>query len=94
MDIEKSLHQIGDRLNKAREELRIAEEQLLFQMDVLEEAKTRMLVSETPVADQDFRIAREDYERMVKGREDATAAIAELQSEQDRLLDKMLASKA
>jgi hypothetical protein len=90
MRIEKSMSQIGDRLTKAKEELRIIEEQLLFQMDVLEEAKTRMLVSETPLADQDYRIARDDFQRLQRQRDAAAARIAELQSEQDRLLDRML----
>jgi hypothetical protein len=90
MRIAKSLSHVGERLSRAREELRIVEEQLLFQMDVLEEAKTRMLVSETPLADRDFRIARDDYERLLRQRAEAAARIAELQHEQDRLLDRML----
>ena len=90
MRIEKSLSDLRDRLTRARAELRIVEEQLLFQMDVVEEAKTRMLVSETPLADRHFRIARDDYERLEKQRAASTAEIAELQREQDRLLDLML----
>lgn len=92
MRIEKSLVDLGDRLAKAREELRIVEEQLLYQMDVLEEAKTRMLVAETPLADREFRIARDDHERLVRQRDEMTASVVELQSEQDRLLDRMLGS--
>ena len=92
MDISKSLSQLGDRLTRAREDLRIVEEQLLFQMDVLEEAKTRMLVAETPLADREYRIAREDHDRLVEERARVTAEIAELQQEQDRLLDRMLAT--
>ena len=84
------MSQIGDRLSRAREELRIAEEQLLFQMDVLEEAKTRMLVSETPLADEDYRIAREDFDRLRRVRDEAATRIEDLQKEQDRLLDRML----
>ena len=90
MSIERTLADVGDRLNKARDELRIIEEQLLFQMDVLEEAKTRMLVSETPLADREYRVARDDYERMVRQRDEVNAAIAELHAEQDLLLDRML----
>jgi hypothetical protein len=90
MQIERSMSQVGERLARAKEELRILEEQLMFQMDVFEEAKTRMLVSETPVADEEFRIAREDYDRLRKQRDAAVELIAELQSEQDRLLDRML----
>ena len=94
MRIEESLAQIGDRMLKAREELRIAEEQLLFQMDVVEEAKTRMLVAETPIADREYRIAREDCERMARERQRVAAEISDLQVEQDRLLDRMLGSSA
>jgi hypothetical protein len=90
MNIEKSLAEIGDRLNKARNDLRIVEEQLLFQMDVMEDAKTRALVAETPLADREFRVARDDHDRLVKQREEAQQNIVELQKEQDRLLDRML----
>jgi hypothetical protein len=90
MRIQKNLEQIGERLNRAREDLRIIEEQILFQMDVVEEAKTRAVVSETPLADREHEDARRDYELMLKQRKEALAEIAELQGEQDRLLDKML----
>lgn len=92
MGIQKTLSDLSDSLTRAREDLRIVEEQLVFQADVVEEAKTRMLVSETPVADQEFRIARDDYERLMRQRERAHEAIAELKLEQDRLLDRMLGS--
>ena len=94
MHIQKILSQVGARLAKAQEELRIAEEQLLFQMDVVEEAKTRMLVSETPIADREYRIARDDHERLQRQRDEITREIAELRKEQDRLLDRMLGSNA
>ena len=90
MNIQKSLAEIGDRLNKARNDLRIVEEQLLFQMDVMEDAKTRALVAETPLADREFRVARDDHDRLVKQREEVQRDILELQKEQDRLLDRML----
>ena len=90
MQVEKSLSELTSRLNRAREELRIIEEQLLFQMDVLEEAKTRMLVSETPLADRAYRIARDDFERLERQRAAASAEITALQHDQDRLLDRML----
>jgi hypothetical protein len=90
MKIDKGMSQLRDRLTRAREELRIVEEQLLFQMDVVEEARTRMLVAETPLADREFRIARDDYRRLEGQRGDVAERIAELQREQDRLLDRML----
>ncbi len=93
MRIKQSLHEIGDRLTRARDELRIVEEQLLFQNDVLEEAKTRMLVSETPLADRAYRIARDDQQKLVDQRVRAQNEITDLQREQDRLLDRMLGAE-
>ncbi|MGH2755036.1 MAG: hypothetical protein ACRDLB_11460 [Actinomycetota bacterium] len=90
MRIQKSLSEVGEQLNKARDELRIVEEQLLYQMDVVEEAKTRALVAETPLADREHQEAQRDFERIRRGRDEVSAKIAELQAEQDRLLDKML----
>src|SRR5687767_1821613 len=93
MNVEKAFAEIGDRLAKAREELRIIEEQLFFQMDVLEEANSRMVVSETPIAEREHRIARDDHARLERERAKVLADIDELKREQDRLLD-LLASKA
>jgi hypothetical protein len=90
MRIKRTLEQVGERLIKAREDLRIIEEQILFQMDVVQEAQTRAVVSETPLADREHEEARRDYERMQRQRKEAEAEIAELQAEQDRLLDRML----
>ena len=87
MNVQKAFAQIGDRLAKARAELGIIEEQIFFQMDVLEEANTRMVVSETPLADREHRIAREDHARLEREREKILGEIDELKREQDRLLD-------
>ena len=62
-------------------------------MDVVEETNTRMVVAETPIADREYQIAREDLSRLEKERERVTAEIAELKREQDRLLDLMLSTK-
>ena len=94
MDVKKTFAELADRLAKAREELRIVEEQILFQMDVVQEAETRMVVAETPLAEREHRIARDDYERLRRQREEAQARIAELQREQDRLLDRMLGTSS
>jgi hypothetical protein len=93
MDIARSLSDLRDRIGRAREELRIVEEQMLFQLDVVEEAKTRMLTSETPLAERHYRAARDDYERLARQRSRLGGTIAELRREQDRLLDHMLARR-
>lgn len=90
MSIKDALAELQERLVKARTELRIAEEQLLFQMDAMEDAKTRALVAETPLADREYQEARGDYERMLKIRDEAQAEVDGLQREQDKLLDRML----
>jgi hypothetical protein len=90
MRIQKSLNELGDRLARARDELRIVDEQLVFQKDVVEEAKTRMLVSETPLADRVYREARDDQRKLEFQQEKAQKEIESLRREQDRLLDQML----
>ncbi|MGH2774883.1 MAG: hypothetical protein ACRDJT_05560 [Actinomycetota bacterium] len=94
MRIHQSLQELGDRLVRARDELRIVDEQLLFQNDVVDETKTRMLVSETPLADRAFRQARDDQKKLQAQRERAKKEIEDLQHEQDRLLDRMLGAES
>jgi len=94
MRIHKSLTELRDRLARARDELRIVEEQLFFQNEVLEDAKTRMLVSETPLADRAHRIARDDHQKLVEQRARVQNDIDDLQREQDRLLDRMLGAES
>jgi hypothetical protein len=90
MHLERSLAQLRERLARCREDLRIVEEQILFQQDVVDEAETRMVVSETPLADREYRDARDDLGRLERQRDRVTAEMAELRREQDRLLDRML----
>jgi hypothetical protein len=94
MRIQKSLNELGDRLTRARDELRIVDEQLVYQNDVVDEAETRMLVSETPVADRAFRAARDDKKKLEAQRERALREIDDLRREQDRLLDRMLGAES
>ena len=90
MRLERALAEIGERLTKAQEELRIAEEQLVYQADVADEAKTRALVAETPLADREYQEAKADHERMVRIRDAARREVADLKAEQDKILDRML----
>ena len=90
MHIERSLAALQDRLDSLRDELRSVEERLLFRLDALEEARARKLVSATPVADEEYRSAREGHGRLLRRRDEIAAEMQELQGEQDRLLDRML----
>ena len=94
MNIARSLTDLAARATRARAELRIVEEQMLFQLDVVGDAENRMLVSETPLAERAFRVARDDLDRLGRQRARLTAELADLRSEQDRLLDRMLALRA
>jgi chromosome segregation ATPase len=94
MNLERSLTELRERLARARADLRIAREQVGFQSDVVEDAKTRMLVAETPLADREFRLARDDLDRLERQRTALEGEIAELVAEQDRLLDRMLGARA
>jgi hypothetical protein len=89
MRLEQRLANVGDRIRKARRGLEITEEQLAFQTDVANEAHTRMLVSGTPLADREWREARDDLERLRKQREEALTTIGDLVREQDRLLERL-----
>ena len=89
MKVERELTRLGEKLDRARQELHIVEEQLLFQMDVVEEARTRMAVSQTPLADREFRQARDDHDRLVAQQDALQAEIASIKRDQDALLDRM-----
>ncbi len=89
MNVEQAFAQIGDKLAKAREEIAVLEEQIFFQIDVLEEANTRMVISETPLAEREYRVAKQDHVRLEQERTKVLEKIEELKREQDRLLDLM-----
>lgn len=90
MRTERRLASLSERLTAARRELEIAHEQLSFLDEVAEEAKVRMLVSATPLADRDYRERRDDLERIRRHFEGLKSEVEELSAEQDRLLDRLL----
>lgn len=87
--VERRLREVGSRLGKLREELRIAEEQLQHLADDADDARLRSLVSETPGSDREFRKASRHAERMRSHRSDVAAEIARLEATQDELLDRL-----
>jgi hypothetical protein len=90
MNVARRLSELHGLVERAAEDVRITEEQIAFQRDVVADAETRMVVSETPLADRQFRSARDDLARLERARDRAAAELAELRAEQDRLLDRML----
>jgi hypothetical protein len=90
MNIRRHLSDVGARLARARDELRIVDEQIVFQSGVVDDAETRAVVAETPLADREYRMARDDLGRLQRQRDRIAAELAELRAEQDRLLDRLL----
>ena len=90
MKAQERLAVLSAEIAEARTSLRIVEEQLAFVEEVAEDARIRALVSETPLADREYREAREDLERMRRSHAEAVERIEELRAEQDRLLERFL----
>jgi chromosome segregation ATPase len=80
---------VGDRLRALREELRVVDEQLEQLAGEADEARIRALVSETPLADAEFRDAERHAEAMARHRASVAASIDELERRQDELLDRL-----
>jgi hypothetical protein len=84
--VKRRLSSLSDEIARARTELSILREQLAFQDGVLEEARVRMLVAETPLADREFQVAADDHRRIERSVAEQEMVIAKLLEEQDRLL--------
>ena len=89
--VERRLSQVSERLRQLREELAVSAEQLDHLADAAEDARLRSLVSETPVADHDHRQAERHAEAMRRHRAKVEAEIAQLERDQDALLDRFVA---
>lgn len=80
---------LSDEIAKLRTEIAILEEQHAFVAEAAEDARIRALVSETPLADREYRTAREDAERTAASLAEAKAALERLRREQDGLLERL-----
>lgn len=90
MRIHDQLDELGARLSRAQQELQVAREQVAFQTGVADDAQIRMVVSGTPLADREFREARDDLERLRRHEERTRALCEELTQERDALLERLL----
>lgn len=89
--LQRRLVDVSDRLKRMRAELAVTEEQLSFLEDEAEDARMRALVAETPLTDAEARDARRHADALARHRDGLATSIAELQREQDTLLDRMAA---
>lgn len=81
-------------MQKLRDELRVADEQLLHLAETADDARLRALVSETPVAEREHRQAARHAESMRAHRGSVAAEIARLEATQDELLDRLVAESS
>jgi hypothetical protein len=89
--LQRRLVDVSDRLKRLRAERSVTEEQLLFLENEAEDARLRALVAETPLADAEARDARRHADAIARHRDALVLSIAELEREQDALLDRMSA---
>lgn len=88
-NVERRLKDVSKRLASLRDDLRIADEQLMQLADEAEDARLRALVSETPLAEREHKNAERHAQKMRSHREGVQSKIARLEVQQDELLDKM-----
>ncbi|HMQ25796.1 MAG TPA: hypothetical protein PKA98_07400 [Acidimicrobiales bacterium] len=88
--VERRLIELGDRLKDLRADLRVADEQLAQLAEEAEESRLRSLVSETPLAEREYRDAQRHADAMERHRRELSVEIARLEQAQDELLDRLL----
>lgn len=89
--VERRLVDTAERLRVLQEELSIHSEQLAQLIDEAEDARLRALVSETPIAVQEHRVAQRHAEAFGRRQDEIVHEIARLQVRQDELLDALTA---
>jgi hypothetical protein len=87
--VERKLTDTNSRLRKAREELAILNEQGDFFEEEAEDARIRSVLAETPGAIGHHNEAQRHVTAMARARRSVIDLIADLQRQQDELLDKL-----
>lgn len=88
--IRERLGRTQDEIKRVRATERVLAEQVAHLNDVADDAETRHLVAQTPLADREWQAARTDRDRHAALLTEARQHLADLQEEQDRLLDRLL----
>jgi chromosome segregation ATPase len=89
--VERRLSEVAERLKAVRRELAVADEQLAHFDDEADDARLRALVAETPLGEKEFREAQKHADAMRSHRADLATELAQLETTQDELLDRLLA---
>lgn len=88
--IERRLRDVSDRLKAVQREVAVANEQLAHLAEEAEDTRLRSLVSETPLAEREYRDAQRHADAMERHRREVSTEIARLEQAQDELLDRLL----
>ena len=88
--LERRLTEVSKRLKRARAELAVIDEQLAALTDTADDARLRALVSETPIANREYQDAQRHADAMERSRRTVVVSIAELETAQDELLDRLV----
>lgn len=91
--VRERLARLQGELRRARGTLRVLSEQVAHLREVADDAETRKLVSETPLAEREWREARTDLDRHLALLEEVRAEVEELNRQRDSLLDRLLELK-
>ncbi|MCY4069143.1 MAG: hypothetical protein OXE79_08590 [Acidimicrobiaceae bacterium] len=91
--LERRLQSVGRQLNALRGDLSVCDEQQVQLTEEADECRLRALVSETPMAERDYREAQRHADRLQQHRDELAARIARLEADQDSLLDQFSASR-
>ena len=87
--LEKRLIEIGAQLRDLRNELAVVDEQFAHFADEADDARLRSLVSETPLAEREHRVAARHANAMGRHRNEVVTDIGRLEQQQDELLDRL-----
>jgi hypothetical protein len=88
--VERRLSEVAEQLKTVRQELAVADEQLVHLDEEAEDARLRAMVSETPIAERDHREAQKHADAMRRHRAEVADELARLERSQDELLDRLL----
>ena len=79
-------------MSALRTDLHVCDEQLHQVSEEADECRLRALVSETPLAEREYREAQRHADRLQQHRDEIAARITRLEADQDALLDRFSAS--
>ena len=88
--IQERLNRVQERLRRVRAEARVLAEQVAYLAEVADDAETRKLVAQTPLADREWQEARANLDRHAAQLDEARRDAEALAGERDDLLDQLL----